>query len=295
MRDGVVLIDKGEGMTSFDVVGKIRRLYGTKQVGHTGTLDPMATGLLTVLVGRAVKASEYLTEHDKTYQATLKLGITTDTEDTTGEILTKTDSLPDEAAVLSAAAAFLGESVQIPPMYSAIRVGGRRLMEFARQGITVEREGRPIRVDRLDVLKLSERDYRLSVSCSKGTYIRTLCADIGKKLGCGGTMAALRRTEAASFKIDACHTLESLEAMTPEERLSCLIPTEELFPHAPKLNLAPFFARLAHNGQQIYLAKIKKDFPIGERIRLYDENRFFALGEVQDFEDGAAIKPIKQF
>ncbi len=292
---GLLLLDKPENITSQGAVSRVRRLLSVKTAGHTGTLDPMATGVLPILVGRAVKASEYLLEGDKHYDATLRLGITTDTEDTTGEILTKTDSLPDEAAVLSAAAAFLGESVQIPPMYSAIRVGGRRLMELARQGITVEREGRPIRVDRLDVLKLSERDYRLSVSCSKGTYIRTLCADIGKKLGCGGTMAALRRTEAASFKIGACHTLESLEAMTPEERLSCLIPTEELFPHAPKLNLAPFFARLAHNGQQIYLAKIRKDFPIGERIRLYDENRFFALGEVQDFEDGAAIKPIKQF
>ena len=292
---GLLLLDKPENITSQGAVSRIRRLLNVKTAGHTGTLDPMATGVLPILVGRAVKASEYLLEGDKHYDATLRLGLTTDTEDITGEILTKSDEIPEEAAVLEAASSFLGEGLQIPPMYSAIRVGGRRLMELARQGVTVEREARKIRVDRLDVTKLSDTDYRLSVCCSKGTYIRTLCADIGAKLGCGGTMAALRRTEAAAFKIGDCHTLEELEGMSEEERLACLIPTEELFPLAPRLDLAPFFARLAHNGQQIYLAKIRKDFPLGERVRLYDEGRFFALGEVQDFEDGRAVKPIKQF
>ena len=292
---GLLLLDKPENITSQGAVSRIRRLLSAKTAGHTGTLDPMATGVLPILVGRAVKASEYLLEGDKHYDATLRLGITTDTEDITGEILSKTDMIPDEAAVFSAASSMLGESMQIPPMYSAIRVGGRRLMELARQGVTVEREARKIRVDKLDVQKLSQNDYRLSVSCSKGTYIRTLCADIGKKLGCGGAMAALRRTEAASFKIDACHTFEELESMTLEERYAALIPTEELFPLAPKLNLPAFYARLAHNGQQIYLSKIKKSFDLGERIRLYDENVFFALGEVWKFEDGLAVKPIKQF
>ena len=292
---GLLLLDKPENITSQGAVSRVRRLLNVKTAGHTGTLDPMATGVLPILIGRAVKASEYLLEGDKHYDAVLRLGLTTDTEDITGNILSETSLLPNEEDVFSAASSFLGESLQIPPMYSAIRVGGRRLMELARQGVTVEREARNIRVDRLDVSKLSESDYRLSVSCSKGTYIRTLCADIGQKLGCGGTMAALRRTEAATFTIDACHTLESLEAMSMEERLSALIPTEELFPFAKKLNLPPFFARLARNGQQIYLAKIRKDFAEGERIRLYDENGFFALGEVQNFEDGPAIKPIKQF
>lgn len=292
---GLLLLDKPENITSQGAVSRVRRLLNIKTAGHTGTLDPMATGVLPILIGRAVKASEFLLEGDKHYDATLRLGLTTDTEDITGRILTETDTLPNEAAVFDVAASFLGESLQIPPMYSAIRVGGRRLMELARQGMTVEREARKIRVDRLDVLKLSDSDYRLSVSCSKGTYIRTLCADIGQKLGCGGTMAALRRTEAASFKIGACHTLEELEGMTVEERIACLIPTEELFPHAEKLTLPAFYARLAHNGQQIYLSKIRKDFPLASRIRLYDGERFFALGEVQDFEDGRAIKPIKQF
>lgn len=292
---GLLLLDKPEKITSQGAVSRVRRLLNVKTAGHTGTLDPMATGVLPVLVGRAVKASEYLLEGDKHYDAVLRLGLTTDTEDTTGKVLTQTDALPSEEEVLQVAAAFLGESMQIPPMYSAIRVGGRRLMELARQGVTVEREPRRITVDRLDVRKLSESDYCLSVGCSKGTYIRTLCADIGHKLGCGGVMAALRRTEAAGFLIGACHTLEELESLPIEERRACLIPVEELFPTAPKLLLPAFFARLAHNGQQIYLAKIRKDYALGEKIRLYDENGFFALGEVQNFEDGAAIKPLKQF
>lgn len=292
---GLLLIDKPEGITSQGAVSRVRRLLDVRTAGHTGTLDPMATGVLPVLVGRAVKAGEFLLESDKHYRATLRLGLTTDTEDITGRVLTQSASLPTEDAVLKTASSFLGESLQIPPMYSAIRVGGRRLMELARQGVTVERTARPITVKRLDVVRLSDSDYQLDVICSKGTYIRTLCADIGKKLGVGGTMAALRRMEAASFPITSCHTLEELEAMPLEKRRALLIRTDELFPSAPRLTLAPFFARLAHNGQQIYLAKIKKDYPLGTQVRLYDGQTFFALGEVREFEDGLAIKPLKQF
>lgn len=292
---GLLLIDKPEGITSQGAVSRVRRLLDVRTAGHTGTLDPMATGVLPVLVGRAVKAGEFLLESDKHYRATLRLGLTTDTEDITGRVLTQSASLPTEDAVLKTASSFLGESLQIPPMYSAIRVGGRRLMELARQGVTVERTARPITVKRLDVVRLSDSDYQLDVICSKGTYIRTLCADIGKKLGVGGTMAALRRMEAASFPITSCHSLEELEAMPLEKRRALLIKTEELFPSAPCLTLAPFFAKLAHNGQQIYLAKIKKDYPLGTQVRLYDSRGFFALGEVREFESGLAIKPLKQF
>ena len=292
---GLLLIDKPEGITSQGAVSRVRRLLDVRTAGHTGTLDPMATGVLPVLVGRAVKAGEFLLESDKHYRATLRLGLTTDTEDITGRVLTQSAPLPTEDTVLKTASSFLGESLQIPPMYSAIRVGGRRLMELARQGVTVERTARPITVKRLDVVRLSDSDYQLDVICSKGTYIRTLCADIGKKLGVGGTMAALRRMEAASFPITSCHSLEELEAMPLEKRRALLIKTEELFPSAPCLTLAPFFAKLAHNGQQIYLAKIKKDYPLGTQVRLYDSRGFFALGEIREFESGLAIKPLKQF
>lgn len=296
MKDGVVLIDKGEGMTSFDVVGKIRRLYGTKQVGHTGTLDPMATGLLTVLVGRAVKASEYLTEHDKTYIATLKLGITTDTEDISGKVLTECDSIPDAETVKEACKSFVGNIKQIPPMYSALKRDGKKLCDLAREGIEVEREARDITVYSLTCKETDKKDeYTLEVACSKGTYIRTLCADIGKALGCGGVMATLRRTSVGEFSLENAVTLTELENMTESEREALLLDTESLFYEHKKVVLPDFFARLSNSGCEIYLKKLGIDLPIGEKVRLYDKDGFFSLGEVREFEGGKAIKPIKKF
>ena len=296
MKDGILLIDKPAGITSHDVVGKVRRLYGTRQVGHTGTLDPMATGLLVVLVGRAVKASEYATEHDKSYVAGLKLGLTTDTEDVTGKVLTRADALPDASAVREAADGFQGEILQVPPMYSALKREGEKLCDLARRGIEVEREARPITVYEIacETVNEAEGDYRLSVRCSKGTYIRTLCADIGKALGCGGVMSSLRRTEAGGFAVGEAVTLEELETMTAEEREACLRPVEELFAALPILRLPPFFARLATAGNEIYLKKVGAAYPIGQRVRLYDDS-FFSLGEVREFADGLAVKPIKKF
>ena len=296
MKDGVVLIDKGEGMTSFDVVGKIRRLYGTKQVGHTGTLDPMATGLLTVLVGRAVKASEYLTEHDKTYIATLKLGITTDTEDISGKVLTSCDSIPDAETVKEACKSFVGNIKQIPPMYSALKRDGKKLCDLAREGIEVEREARYITVYSLTCKETDKKDeYTLEVACSKGTYIRTLCADIGKALGCGGVMATLRRASVGEFSLGNAVTLNELENMTESEREALLLDTESLFFEHKKVVLPDFFARLCNSGCEIYLKKLGLDLPIGERVRLYDKDGFFSLGEVREFDSGKAIKPIKKF
>lgn len=296
MKDGVVLIDKGEGMTSFDVVGKIRRLYGTKQVGHTGTLDPMATGLLTVLVGRAVKASEYLTEHDKTYIATLKLGITTDTEDISGKILTRSENIPDTEAVKRVCAGFVGEIKQIPPMYSALKKDGKKLCDLAREGIEIEREARDITVYSLTCTETEKNDeYTLEVACSKGTYIRTLCADIGKSLGCGGVMATLRRTSVGEFSLDDAVTLTQLENMTENERKALIKDTETLFSGHKKVVLPDFFARLCNSGCEIYLKKLGLDLKKGEKVRLYDKNGFFSLGEVREFEGGRAIKPIKKF
>lgn len=296
MRDGVLLIDKGEGMTSFDVVGRIRRIYGTKQVGHTGTLDPMATGLLTVLVGRAVKASEYLTEHDKTYRATLKLGVTTDTEDISGKILTECGDIPDADKVKKVCESFVGNIKQIPPMYSALKRDGKKLCDLAREGIEIEREPRDITVYSLACEETDKKDeYTLDVACSKGTYIRTLCADIGKALGCGGVMAALRRTSVGEFSLERAVTLEKLENMTENERNELLFDTEKLFYEHKKVVLPDFFARLCNSGCEIYLKKLGIDMNVGERVRLHDKNGFFSLGEVREYPDGKAVKPIKKF
>lgn len=293
--NGLFLLDKHEGITSHTAVKRVQRLFDAPSAGHTGTLDPLATGVLPVLLGRAVKASEFLVETDKHYEAVLRLGVTTDTEDMTGAILSQVDVLPSADIVLEAAAHFVGEILQTPPMYSAIRVDGRRLMELARGGKTVEREPRPITIHSLSLTPLSASDYRLRVVCSKGTYIRTLCADIGAYLGCGGAMAALRRTETAGFSIDRCMTLEELESLSPEARMAHLMPVESLFSELQIVRLSAFYARLAHSGQEIYLSKIKRSLPLQTRVRLYDEQGFFAMGEVRDFQDGAAIKPIKLF
>ena len=294
---GVLTVNKSEGMTSHDVVNRIRRLYNTKRVGHTGTLDPMATGVLVILVGRAAKAAEYLTADTKGYRATLRLGITTDTEDVTGKILTESDALPSRDEVSAVVQSFVGDIMQTPPMYSALKVGGKKLYELAREGIEIEREARPITIHSL-VSEPTERDsdYILEVSCSSGTYIRTLCADIGAKLACGGAMATLCRTRAGEFDISNSHTLDELEAMSEDERLSLLLPTVSLFSSLPEVRLPAFYEKLARSGCEIYQSKIKTSHPLAARVRLCSaDGNFFALGEVREYENGLAIKSIKLF
>lgn len=293
---GILIVHKPVGITSHDVVGRVRRLFGTRRVGHTGTLDPLASGVLVVLVGRAAKAAEYLSADRKAYRATLRLGLTTDTEDITGQVLTQCHALPTEEEVMAVTKRFVGDLLQVPPMYSALKVDGQKLYDLARKGQTVEREARPITVHSLSCERLSDSDYSLSVSCSAGTYIRTLCADIGAALGCGGVMATLERTEAGGFPLADALTLDELEAMSEAERISCLRPTESLFACLPALTLPAFYERLARNGCEIYQTKIKTDFPIGQRLRMQDrDGSFYALGEVRDYEDGSAVKLIKLF
>ena len=294
---GVICINKPEGLTSHDVVGRLRRLFGTRQVGHTGTLDPMAKGVLTVMIGRAVKASEYLTAENKAYTAGVRLGITTDTEDTSGAVLTRFDGeLPCLSQVKAAAEQLTGDIMQTPPMYSALKVDGKKLVDLARKGVEVERQARPITVRRFDVEPTDRADeYILRVECSKGTYIRTLCSDLGAILGCGAAMSSLNRTASGAFTLDDSYTLEQLEAMPFEERLSVLCPVEKMFSTLPTVVLADFFARLGHCGCKLYQKKLRTDYAVGDRVRLCDRNGFFAIGEVREYEDGTAIKPIKQF
>ena len=294
--DGILTVYKEEGMTSHDAVARIRRLYGTKRVGHTGTLDPLATGVLVVLIGRAAKAAEYITADRKEYVATLKLGVTYDTEDVTGTLLTEhTGALPTPAKVKEVCENFIGKGEQIPPMYSAIKIGGRKLVDMARKNIEIERPARPITVYRLDCEQICEDEYLLHASVSAGTYIRTLCADIGKALGCGGTMKTLERTAAGAFTLEGAYTLSQIEEMTEEERYALLRPTEELFSDLDKVHLPEFFEKLAHSGLEIYQKKIGTNYPVGTRVRIYGKEGFFALGEVREYGDGTAIKPIKQF
>ena len=297
MPGGVLAIHKGEGMTSHDVVNKVRRLYNTKRVGHAGTLDPLATGVLVVLVGRAAKACEYISSDRKTYKATLRLGLTTDTEDITGEVLTKSENIPDSETVRAVCREFVGNLKQIPPMYSALKVNGQKLYDLARQGVVVEREARDITVFALECEATDvDSDYILTVTCSGGTYIRTLCADIGAKLGCGGVMATLERAEACGISLDECHTINEIEKMSESERQAILLPTERLFDDLEAVKLPAFFEKLFRDGCPIYQKKIKTELPVGSRVKICSENgKFFALGEVVEREEGTAIKSIKIF
>ena len=282
---GVVVVDKPEGMTSFDVVAKIRKIYGTRRVGHTGTLDPMATGVLVILVGRAAKAADIIPASEKIYEARLRLGVVTDTEDVTGEVLSTSRALPSVPDVEAAARGFLGEYMQTPPMYSAKKKGGEKLYELARRGVTVERE--PCRVEIYDIRTApTERtdEYFLTVSCSGGTYIRTLCADIGKKLGCGGCMAALRRTKTCGFSLSEARSIEET-ASSPED---ALLPTARLFGALREIVMSDGDVRRIANGQAIPAP----GFSDGERAKLFSENEgFFAVGEVHD----GSVRAIRQF
>ena len=294
---GLLVVNKHAGVTSLDIVNMVRRLFGIRRVGHTGTLDPMATGVLVVLIGRAAKAAELVPSDKKRYRAVMKLGITTDTEDTTGTVLTTSEAIPDAERVSSVCSEFVGKIEQIPPMYSALKVNGQKLVDIARKGGEIERRPRPITVFSMICTPTDRADkYILDVECSGGTYIRTLCADIGARLGCGGAMASLLRTEACGFGIEEALSIDELRALTPDELSSRLVPIEELFRELPSVKLPAFYERLFRSGCEIYQKKIGSSYPADQTVRIYGEDcGFFALGRVSDYESGSAIKSIKLF
>ena len=233
--NGFVIIDKPQGWTSQDVTARLRRVYNTRRIGHGGTLDPMATGVLPVFVDRATRGVEFFEHAGKTYEATLRLGLTTDTEDTSGTVLEEKEVNISEEEFLDVLPRFRGKIQQIPPMYSALKVGGQKLVDLARKGRTVERQPREIEIFELTCLEFAGNTARLRVRCSKGTYIRTLCKDIGEALGCGGCMAALRRTAAGEYTIEeAVPLLELRESTEPEKYLR---PVDTMFRQHPAVTL----------------------------------------------------------
>lgn len=292
---GVLVVHKHEGVTSHRVVSALRKLYDTHRVGHAGTLDPLATGVLPVLIGRATKASDYVMAENKAYTAEMKLGLTTDTEDITGEVLTRCAVLPSEEEVRAVCASFVGKIWQVPPMYSAIKQNGRKLVDIAREGGEVEREAREVTVEAIACSRLSEDTYRLDVACSKGTYIRTLCRDIGDKLGCGAVMSALVRTRTGRFTLDQAVTIAALEEMSVEERIALLMPVETLFEELPAVSVSDFYAKLVRGGTELYQKRLRTDFPVGQLVRLRSRGELIALGRVKEYPEGLAIKPERLF
>ncbi len=258
--NGVLCIDKPQNFTSFDVVAKLRGITHTRKIGHAGTLDPMATGLLPVFFGTATKACDILPIGDKRYRAQFTLGVTSDTEDIWGNCTRKTDSFPSKEELSAVLPRFRGEIMQIPPMYSALLVGGKKLYDLARQGITVERKPRPVTIHSLTLMDYdpSSGVGSMDVCCSKGTYIRTLAADIGASLGVGGVMSSLRRTEAAGFTLDDAVDFQTVEKWMEEGVLAQkLLSPERLFSPYPALTLNEAQTRMFKNGVRMDLKRIK--------------------------------------
>ena len=282
--DGIVIVDKPQGWTSQDVTARLRRVFGTRRIGHGGTLDPMATGVLPVFVGRATRAVEFFEHAEKTYETVLRLGITTDTEDMTGTVLTEENVSFTEEQLQETLAAFRGEILQVPPMYSALKVNGQKLCDLARKGKTVDRQPRPITIHALEYLGMEGGCLRLRVDCSKGTYIRTLCQDIGQALGCGGCMEALRRTRAGEYTISQAVPLQEL--LDSENPAQYLRPVDSMFANHPMVSLTANQERRCRNGNAFSVT-----LPEGTYRAYSQSGEFLMLARVT----GGTMETIKSF
>ena len=282
--NGIVIIDKPQGWTSQDVTARLRRVFNTRRIGHGGTLDPMATGVLPVFVDRATRGVEFFEHAEKTYEATLRLGLTTDTEDTSGTVLTEQPVCLSEAEFLAVLPQFRGEILQVPPMYSALKVNGQKLVDLARKGKEVERQPRPITIHELTCLDFDGQNARLRVRCSKGTYIRTLCKDIGQALGCGGCMAALRRVQAGEYTIDEAVPL--LQLLEEEDPGKYLRPVDTMFRNYPQVTLSPKQELRCRNGNAFSVTLEAGTY------RAYSQaGEFLMLAKVED----GVMSTIKSF
>jgi len=272
--DGVLLLDKAQGMTSNDALQKARRLFSAAKGGHTGTLDPMATGLLPLCFGEATKFSADLLDADKTYEAVLKLGVTTDSGDAEGQVVATVPVDVTLAQLVAVLPRFSGNIQQIPPMHSALKRDGRPLYELARKGIEVEREPRAVTIHALECLAFEGNSVTLRVSCSKGTYIRVLASDIGQALGCGAHLIALRRTRVGDLELSGAHTLVTLESIEEPERLLHLSPVDALLQSLPRVDLAAADAQRFSHGNPVPLPA-----GLGGKIRVYADQRLIGVGE----------------
>lgn len=282
MIHGVLNIYKEKGYTSHDVVAKLRGIVGQKKIGHTGTLDPDAVGVLPVCLGKATKLCDMLTDKNKTYETVMLLGRVTDTQDVSGIILKEGDTSGlDEATVTNAIYSFLGDYMQIPPMYSALKVNGKKLYELAREGVEVERKARPVKILDIQIKEMNLPRVRMEVTCSKGTYIRTLCHDIGELLKCGACMEELIRTKVSRFDIKDALTLEQVSVLKQEGRLGeILIPIDEMFSDYEAVTLKEEFMSFVYNGNVFFPKHLNQYIELtdGKMVRVYDgDGNFIAI------------------
>lgn len=309
--DGIIVVHKEKGFTSFDVVAKLRGILKQKKIGHTGTLDPDATGVLPVCLGCATKLCDMLTDTKKVYEAELLLGITTDTQDISGAVLEEKEVMVTEDEVRTVITSFIGEQKQIPPMYSALKVDGKKLYELAREGKTVERKARDITIESIEILDMNLPKVRMLVTCSKGTYIRTLCNDIGEKLGCGGAMASLIRRKTAGFTLEEAKTLDEIETIMKAGEIASVIKgVDAVFEHYPKAVVKEDFMKAVQNGNWLYPKMLNfetvstqsstgsqvqmTDYGKYEDIRIYGTDDIF-YGVYGYVEEKKAFIPKKMF
>lgn len=294
--NGIINICKERGYTSFDVVARLRGICRQKRIGHTGTLDPDATGVLPVCLGNATSLCDLLTDKTKEYETVLLLGITTDTQDMSGTVLGRKDVNLNEADVVSCIDQFTGDIEQIPPMYSAIKIDGRRLYELAREGRTIERKGRHVTIHSIDILSMDLPRVTMRITCSRGTYIRTLCNDIGERLGCGGTMESLVRTRSGNFRIENAATLDEVQKWADEGDLSGhIMSVEDVFGDCGSIRMKPPADKLLHNGNTFRETDMADNTDSAkERFRVYDsEGTFYG---VYDYDRGRKLyRPFKMF
>lgn len=282
--NGVICINKPQDFTSFDVVAIMRRAAGTRKIGHGGTLDPMATGVLPIYIGRAAKTADLNPVSDKKYRATFRLGVTTDTEDVWGKVLTEDEKPVTLAEITEAVKAMQGDIMQMPPMYSAVKINGKRLYDLARQGIEVERAARPVTVYSIELSDYDRqnRTGTLDIHCSKGTYIRTIISDIGKKLGTGAIMTSLCRTMAAGFTLSDCHDIEKLRNMLPEDTAKLVLPTERVFSCYDEVSLDDAQKKLFMNGMILDCGRMGISYPADTRLRLKHGDTFIGVAKVNE-------------
>ncbi|MBP5414850.1 MAG: tRNA pseudouridine(55) synthase TruB [Lachnospiraceae bacterium] len=289
MINGIINVYKEEGYTSFDVVAKLRGITKIRKIGHTGTLDPDATGVLPVCIGSATKLVDMLTDKTTEYVADMKLGITTDTQDISGQVIDEKEVNITIDEFQNAILSFIGSSKQIPPMYSALKVDGKKLCDMARAGITVERKPRDININDIEILDIDRTSAKVRVSCSKGTYIRTLCNDIGQRLGCGAVMTGLVRTRSGSFSIDEAYRLDQIEELSQKGELESIVTrVDEVFSDYARVTVSAETEKRVLNGNQIRLDS-KEEF-----LRVYLENGQFAAVYLFDSAKGCFV-PFKMF
>ncbi len=297
MYNGIINIYKEAGFTSHDVVAKMRGILKQKKIGHTGTLDPQAVGVLPVCLGAGTKLCDMLTDKDKQYESILLLGVTTDTQDTTGKILTQEKVSATEKEVEEAIASFVGDYDQIPPMYSALKVDGKKLYELARAGKEVERKARPVKIHGIEILDIELPRVRMRVTCSKGTYIRTLCHDIGEKLGCGGTMEGLIRTRVGQFHIEDAITLSQLEQLRDQEKVQeKIMDVDAAFYDLVAVHVKEEHTKLIDNGNAFFLNQIEEQLQVvqGLQVRVYNtQDKFYGVYEYEVEKN--RMKPVKMF